>query len=67
MAEYWSKKQADENPDVKIIVATHKEYRMPEDEMYLPLQVGAEGKEDFGYRRDNTGENISARNDTFAS
>ncbi len=65
MAEYWSKKQADENPDVKIIVATHKEYRMPEDEMYLPLQVGAEGKEDFGYRRDNTGENISARNDTF--
>ena len=56
---------AEKNPDVKIIVATHKEYRMPEGKMYLPLQVGAKGKEDFGYRRDDTGENISAWNDTF--
>ena len=56
---------AEKNPNVKIIVATHKEYRMPEGEMYLPLQVGAEGKEDLGYRRDDTGENISAWNDTF--
>lgn len=29
---------------VKIIVATHKKYQMPRDEMYLPLHVGAEGK-----------------------
>ncbi len=51
------------NRTVKIVVATHKEYRMPEDEMYLPLQVGAEGKSfDFGYQKDNEGENISSRN-----
>ena len=31
-------------PRVKIIVATHKKYQMPRDEMYLPLHVGAEGK-----------------------
>lgn len=30
--------------------------------MYLPLQVGAEGKAPLGYQRDNTGDNISTRN-----
>lgn len=43
-------------------MATHKKYQMPEDSMYLPLQVGAEGKENFGYKRDNEGENISKKN-----
>lgn len=51
---------------VKIIVATHKQYWMPEDEMYLPLHVGAEGKNlELGYQKDNTGENISSRNPGF--
>ncbi|MCM1376583.1 MAG: DUF4422 domain-containing protein [Muribaculum sp.] len=50
---------------MQIIVATHKQYRMPEDEMYLPLQVGAEGKADLGYARDNIGENISELNYSF--
>ena len=30
-------------PNVKILVASHKKYRMPTDEIYLPLHVGAEG------------------------
>ena len=47
---------------MKIIVAAHKPYRMPEDVCYLPLQVGAAGKDGFGFRRDDEGENISARN-----
>ena len=48
---------------IKIIVATHKEYWMPEDSMYLPIQVGAEGKDyDLGYIKDNTGKNISSKN-----
>ena len=47
---------------LKIIVAAHKPYRMPEDACYLPLQVGAVGKGGFGFRRDDEGENISARN-----
>lgn len=29
---------------VKIIIATHKKYKMPSDHMYIPLHVGAEGK-----------------------
>lgn len=30
--------------DIKIVIAAHKPYRMPEDTMYVPLHVGAEGK-----------------------
>lgn len=58
--------------EITIIVATHKNYRMPEDKMYLPLHVGAEGKTDengnpleLGYTKDNTGDNISYLNASF--
>lgn len=50
---------------VKIIIATHKKYRMPEDKMYVPVHVGAEGKNDLGYTKDNSGENISLLNPSF--
>ena len=36
----------EENPNVKIIIAAHKVYQMPKDDMYIPLHVGAEGKKD---------------------
>ncbi len=56
----------------KVIIATHKKYQMPSDELYLPLHVGAEGKKDamgkelnLGYTKDNTGENISSLNGSF--
>lgn len=59
-------------PSVKIIIATHKKYEMPKDDMYLPLHVGAEGKVDennrpldLGYQKDNTGENISELNASY--
>ncbi len=59
-------------PEAKIIVAAHKSYHMPEDDMYIPLHVGAEGKKDeqgntldLGYIRDNTGDNISEKNPSF--
>ena len=48
--------------NIKIIIATHKKYKMPNDSMYIPLHVGAEGKEDLGYVKDNTGDNISTKN-----
>ena len=41
---------------------THKKIEAISDQMYIPLQVGSEGKEDYGYIRDNTGDNISAKN-----
>lgn len=48
--------------DIKILVAAHKKYKMPKDNMYLPIQVGAEGKPSFGFQRDDVGENISSAN-----
>lgn len=48
--------------NIKVLVATHKKYKMPEDKLYLPIHVGAEGKEDLGYQKDNEGENISIKN-----
>ena len=50
---------------IKIIVATHKKYDMPKDDIYLPLHVGREGKSDLGYQGDNTGDNISTKNAFF--
>lgn len=51
--------------NVTVIVAAHKPYPMPADPMYLPVQVGAAGKESIGFARDDEGENISAKNSTF--
>ena len=38
---------------------------MPKDEIYLPLHVGREGKDDLGYTGDNTGDNISLKNPSY--
>lgn len=51
--------------DIKIIVAAHKSYRMPENGLYVPVQVGAEGRESIGFTPDNTGDNISAKNPNY--
>lgn len=45
-----------------MIVAAHKPYWMPEDPVYLPVQVGAKGKDGLGFQRDDEGENISGKN-----
>lgn len=50
---------------IKIIVATHKKCKMPKDNLYLPVHVGAAGKQDLGYQRDDEGQNISFRNKNF--
>ena len=51
--------------DIKILVAAHKKYWMAEDLVYMPLHVGAEGKEPLGYTSDNTGDNISSKNPNY--
>ena len=48
--------------DIKILVATHKKYRMPTDKCYIPIHVGSAGKESIGYIGDNSGVNISNKN-----
>lgn len=51
--------------DIKILVAAHKKYWMPDDDVYLPIHVGSEGKEELGYLGDNTGDNISVKNANY--
>ena len=52
--------------EIKIIIASHKKYQKPVENIYLPVQVGAEGKEKIdGYTQDNTGENISIKNPNY--
>lgn len=50
---------------MKLVIATHKPYPMPEGAVYLPLQVGAFGKPGIGFVRDDTGESISAKNANY--
>lgn len=59
------KKKEAETLSIKILIATHKKYWMPHEPVYLPIHVGAEGKPDLGYTKDNTGDNISAKNKNF--
>lgn len=51
--------------NIKILVATHKQYWMPEDSVYMPIHVGREGKADIGYTGDHTGDNISLKNANY--
>lgn len=48
-----------------IIIATHKPYWIPDDPMYLPVQMGHAIHPAIGYIGDDTGENISERNQSF--
>ena len=50
---------------VNVIIATHKKYAMPKYKSYLPVHVGKEGKDDIGFKGDNTGNNISKKNPYF--
>lgn len=49
-----------------MVIAAHKPYEFPVDEMYLPVHVGSAGKATIpGTVRDDTGEQISALNPTY--
>ena len=51
---------------ITIYVATHKKAEFPKEKIYKPIRVGsALNKEDFGYQRDDIGENISNKNKNF--
>jgi len=60
--------------NIKIIVATHKKAKIPNDKLYMPLFVGAANKleeakemEKIGYSRDDIGDNISNLNNIFGT
>ncbi len=59
--------------NIKIIVAAHLDYEMPADQIYQPVFVGAALHEEKaaalkakGYLTDNSGDNISDRNNSYS-
>ena len=54
--------ESDSQLNAAILIAAHKPYWMPEDPLYLPVQVGAANSESVlsGYQRDDEGDNISS-------
>lgn len=51
--------------DTRIYVMTHKKMEQIPDKLYIPLQVGKAGKEDFGYVGDDMGDHISGKNPIY--
>lgn len=46
----------------RIYTMTHKKYKEPDNNIYIPLQVGRANNAPLGYLGDDTGDNISALN-----
>ena len=53
--------------NLRILVAAHKPYWMPDDPVYLPIYVGKalHPARDLGWQGDDTGDNISAKNANY--
>lgn len=51
---------------MKIFIITHKVFDKPLlEDIYIPFQVGAVYKPEIGYLRDDTGDNISFKNNSY--
>lgn len=52
--------------NIKILVATHKEFKFPENDIYLPIQVGRKLSDlKLDIQGDDDGENISHKNANY--
>lgn len=51
---------------IELYVVSHKKAKMPDDEIYLPLQVGKNDSDFSGYLRDNSGDNIADKNNNYS-
>ncbi|MBF0715599.1 DUF4422 domain-containing protein [Gemelliphila palaticanis] len=53
--------------DLKILIATHKNFNVPKNSIYIPINVGADiNNIHSDYLKDNVGENISNLNPYFS-
>ena len=52
--------------NAKVFVMTHVPFILPKDDIYVPLRVGSKGQDDFGYQRDDHGDNISEKNHMYS-
>lgn len=60
------RKSTDNDLNIKILIACHKPSVIPHNDIFLPIQVGAAiSNKDLGIQRDNSGDNISALNQSY--
>lgn len=68
MQTLHKRKGANDRMKTEILVALHKDSRIPQDPVYLPIQVGAAQHEPLkipGICRDDTGKTISNKNQNY--
>lgn len=51
---------------ISIFTITHVPFTPPDDPIYIPLQVGRADHEDYGYLGDDSGDNISYKNQFYS-
>lgn len=52
---------------IKVVIASHKKYLMPKDDLYMPLEVGVDFHgQKTNYQGDNSGQNISKKNGGYS-
>lgn len=49
----------------EVYVVSHKKAKMPNGDIYIPLQVGKNSEDFPGFLRDNTGNNIASKNENY--
>lgn len=49
----------------EIYIVSHKLVKVPEEKIYVPVQVGSNPQNFAGFCRDNTGDNISGKNPNY--
>jgi hypothetical protein len=64
-----NKKKDKLNQVIKIYVVAHNEYTLKQsknNDLYVPLIVGTNGEDNFGFCSDDTGDNISGKNKDYS-
>lgn len=51
--------------DITIAIATHKQYKMPAENCYLPVLVGNNKNNELNYQLDSAGDNIATKNPNY--
>ena len=58
----------DSNKKIQVYVVSHSEEDIRDidaNDVYVPLFVGRDGKDNFGFVSDDTGDNISSKNSSY--
>ena len=51
---------------IKILIAQHREFKVPNNDVYMPIHVGkSQSNVELGIQGDNTGDNISNKNKSY--